>query len=181
METGQPGDCWRSMQAVPGSRRLSYDYMETRLNDIMIPLTDKIKLLGFTIDSQLKFEDHIKALCQTANRKVSAFSRVAPYLNHEKGKILYNTFIMSKFNYFPLIWMYHGKTSSNRIDRVQKRALRILDNDFNMPFEVLLSRTDERKVHTKNLRILMPQIYKVSIRRNPIIHVAILLKKIHEI
>ena len=40
------------------------------INDITIPLTDKVKLLGVTIDSQLKFEDHIKALCQTANRKL---------------------------------------------------------------------------------------------------------------
>ena len=37
------------------------------INDITIPLSDNVKLLGFTIDSQLKFDDHIKALCQTAD------------------------------------------------------------------------------------------------------------------
>ena len=137
------------------------------INDTTIPLTDKVKLLGVTIDSQLKFDDHIKALCQIANRKVSAFSRVAPYLNQKRGKILYNTFVMSKFNYCPLIWMYHGKNSNNRIDRVQKRALRIWHNDFNMPFEVLLSRTDERKVHIKNLQKLMLQIYKCLSEKTP--------------
>ncbi len=137
------------------------------INDKIIPLTDKVKLLGVTVDSQLKFDDHTKALCQKANRKVSAFSRVAPYLNQEKGKILYNTFIMSNFNYCPLIWMYHGKTSNNQIDRVQKRALRILHNDFNMPFEVLLERTDERKVHIKNLQKLMLQIFKCLSEENP--------------
>ena len=89
-----------------------------KINDITIPLTDKVKLLGATIDSQLKFDDRIRALCQTANRKVSAFSRVANFLNYEKGKILYNTFAMSNFSYCPLIWMYHGKTSSNRVNRV---------------------------------------------------------------
>ena len=120
-----------------------------KINDITVPLTDKVKLLGVTIDSQLKFDDHIKALCQTAN-----------FLNYEKGKILYNTFVMSNFNYSPLIWMYNGKTSSNRIDRVQKRALRILHNDFSLPFEVLLTREDERKVRTKSLQKLMVQIYK---------------------
>ena len=85
----------------------------------------------------------------------------------KKSKILYNTFVMSKFNYCPLIWMYHGKTSNNRIDHVQKRALRILHNDFNMPFEVLLSRTDERKVHVKNLQKLMLQIYKCLSEKTP--------------
>ena len=79
------------------------------INDITIPLTDRVKLLGVTIDSQLKFDDHINALCQTGNRKVSAFSRVANFLNYDKGKILYNTCVISSFNYCPLIWMYHGK------------------------------------------------------------------------
>ena len=57
------------------------------INDITIPLTDKVTLLGVTIDSQLKFDDHMKALCQTANRKVSAFSRVANFLNYQKGRM----------------------------------------------------------------------------------------------
>ena len=48
-----------------------------------------------TIDSQVKFDDHITALCQIANRKIRVFSRVANFLNYEKGKILYNTFVMS--------------------------------------------------------------------------------------
>ena len=93
-----------------------------------------------------------RKLATRENRKVSAFSRVANFLNYEKGRILYNTFVMSNFNYCPLIWIYHGKRSSNRVDRVQKRALRILHNDFSLPFEVLLARSDERKLHTKNLQ-----------------------------
>ena len=36
-----------------------------------------------------------------------------------------------------------------------------------MPFEVLLSRTDERKVHTKNLQKLMLQIYKCLSEKTP--------------
>ena len=63
--------------------------------------------------------------------------------------------------------MYHGKTSGNQVDRVQKRALRILHNDFNMQFEVLLKRTDEQRVHTKNLQKLMLQIFKCLSEENP--------------
>ena len=137
------------------------------VDDRTIPLTDKVKLLGVTIDSQLKFDDHIKALCQTANRKISAFSHVANFLNYEKGKILYNTFATSNFNYCPLIGMYHKETSTNQVDRVQKRELRILHNDFSLLFEVLLTRTDERKVHIKNLQKLMLQIYKCLSEENP--------------
>ena len=62
------------------------------INDTAIPLTDKVKLLGVAIGSQLKFDDHKKALCQTPNREVSAFSHGANFLKYEEGKILYNTF-----------------------------------------------------------------------------------------
>lgn len=40
---------------------------------------------------------------------VKDFSRVAHYLNHEIGKILYNAFIMSIFDDSFLIWTYHGR------------------------------------------------------------------------
>ena len=45
-------------------------YLILEINDITIPLKDKVKLLGVATDSHLKFEDHIKALFQTTNRKV---------------------------------------------------------------------------------------------------------------
>ena len=48
-----------------------------------------------------------------------------------------------------------------------ERALRILHNDFNMQFEVLLKRTDEQRVHTKNLQKLMLQIFKCLSGENP--------------
>ena len=137
------------------------------INDEKTTLGNKVELLGVIIDSQLKFEEHTKALCPKANRKESAFSRVAPYLNDKKGKILYDTFTMSNFNYCPLIWMYHGKTLNNRVDRVQSRSLRILHIDFNIPYEVLLERIDERKVHIKKLQNLMLLIFQCLTKESP--------------
>ena len=43
------------------------------IDDITIPFTDKVKLLGVTSDSQLRFDDHMKTLFQTANRKSILF------------------------------------------------------------------------------------------------------------
>ena len=50
---------------------------------------DKVKLLGVTIDIQLEFDDHIKSMCKEAGKKISALSRIAPYLNEDKRKLLY--------------------------------------------------------------------------------------------
>ena len=42
---------------------------------------NQAKLLGITIDNELKFEDHITKICRKANSKLSALSRLARYLS----------------------------------------------------------------------------------------------------
>ena len=110
------------------------------IGNIIVKATRSVKQLGTTVDDELKFEKHVKTLCQKVCKKVSAFSRVAPYKDEKKRKILYHTFILSNFNYSPLIWMICDKTQNKVIDRVHKRALRILFNDYTSRFEELLQK-----------------------------------------
>ena len=108
------------------------------IGGVSIDVVNSVKLLGVTIDSKLKFDQHVENLCQKANNKISAFSRVSNYLNQKQSLLLYKTFIMSQFNYCLLIWMFCGKVANNDVNRTNKRALRILFNDFTSSFEELL-------------------------------------------
>ena len=107
------------------------------INNQIVPSSDTVKLLGIDIDSKLSFDNHVKAVCAKASRRVSAFSRVANFITLEQAKLLYNSFIMSNFGYCPLIWMFCWKTANEEINRIHKRALRRLYNDFNANFEEL--------------------------------------------
>ncbi len=128
------------------------------INGEPITTSKEVKLLGVTIDSKLNFNSHVKALCLKASRKVSAFARVANYLNLQKAKLLSQSFIASTSKYCPLIWLFCGKTSNNNIDRVHKRALRVLLDDHESTFEVLLAKNNETTIHIQNLRVLMIEI-----------------------
>ena len=77
----------------------------------------------------------------------------------KKRKILYHTFIMSNFNYCPLIWKFCRKIQNKEIDRVHKRALRILFNDYISSFEKLLQKIGSDRIHVKNLLNLMIEIF----------------------
>ena len=44
-----------------------------------------VKLLGITIDAGLKFDHHVKTLCQNVNENVKGFSRVAKLLDLDKA------------------------------------------------------------------------------------------------
>ena len=43
---------------------------------------------------------------------------------------IYNLFIVSNFNYCPLAWHFCSMSSSNKMEKVQERALRFINNDF---------------------------------------------------
>ena len=101
----------------------------------------------------------MKTLCQKVCKKVSAFSRVAPCMDEKKRKIVYHTFIMSNLNYCPLIWMLCGNTQNKEIDRVHKRALRTLFNDYTSNFEELLQKIGSDRIHVKTLQNLMIEIF----------------------
>ena len=77
--------------------------MQLHINNKQIRVVNTVKLLGITVDSKLKFDQHASVISKKANSKIRAFSRVSCYLEQPNAKILYNTFIMSCFNYSPLI------------------------------------------------------------------------------
>ena len=108
------------------------------------------KLLGITIDSKLNFKQHVQSMCKKTSNQVRAFSRIAPNLDYEKSTILYNSFMLSNFNYCPLIWMFCGKTSNDDINRLHKRALRVLLDDYKSTFEGILHKGGEYITHTRN-------------------------------
>ena len=74
---------------------------EIRVDDKVIENSRCEKLLGINIDSKLSFDNHVKKLCDVASAKLKALTRVAPYLNTCKKKLLMNAFFKSQFNYTP--------------------------------------------------------------------------------
>ena len=52
---------------------------------------------GVTIDSKLKFDQHVAKLCQKANNNISASSRVSSYLNKKQS-----LFAVSLFHNVPV-------------------------------------------------------------------------------
>ena len=47
----------------------------------------------------------------------------------KKRRILMNAFIISQFFYSPLVWMFHSRTLSNRINKIHEKAFKIAYKD----------------------------------------------------
>ena len=61
-------------------------------------------------------------------------------MNIEKRRTIINAFFNSQFSYCPLIWMFYSRLINNKINRLQKRCLRIVYSDNQSTFEELLEK-----------------------------------------
>ena len=90
---------------------------------------ERIKLLGVNLEGRLNFDFHVNTLLKKATKKHHALPRVRNYMNKKKRHILVNAFITSQFSYWPFIWMFYSKTMDNRINKIYKKALRLVYKD----------------------------------------------------
>ena len=133
----------------------------------VIKSSNSEKILGITIDSDFAFGEHINMLCRKASQKLHALSRISQYLSQHKKRILFKTFIMSQFNYCPLVWMCHSRGLNNKINNIHKRALRIVHQDKKSNLQDLLQKDKSVSIHIKNIQYLATEICKVKNSLSP--------------
>ena len=137
------------------------------IHDKEIKNSSKVELLGITVDSQLKFKNHIDNLCRKASYKLHALLGIRNFLTVERAKMFANAFINSQFNYARLIWMFAGKTSINKICKIHHRTLQVNHNDYQKSYDELLDINKDVNIHQKQLRILALEVFKSISHVNP--------------
>ena len=143
------------------------DKVSANISEFEIESTKKEKLLGISIDITLSFEHHITSLCKKASQKLHALARIAHYMDFEKRRSLMKAFVISQFNYCPLIWMFHNRALNNRINKIHERALRLVYQNKNLSFSELLELDNAVTIHQRNLQVLVTEIFKVKNNLSP--------------
>ena len=59
----------------------------------------------------------LNVLCSKATAKLKALYRLRSKLSSTQMMILYNSFIISIFNYCPVVWMFCGKTANAKMQQ----------------------------------------------------------------
>ena len=99
-----------------------------------------IKVLGISLQPSLKFDHHVANICIKASRQINVLKQLSQYLNQANLMLLYKSFVASKFHYCPLSWMFCGKKNSEKLEKIQERALRFVYSDFKSDYSTLLRR-----------------------------------------
>lgn len=93
----------------------------------ILPLQDHIKVLGLTVDHCLRFDHHVEAVARQASQRVSTLRRMAGTLEPRGILTLYKAQIRPYLEYGALSWMSSAATHMQRLDAVQRRALRLVE------------------------------------------------------
>jgi len=137
-----------------------HEYISANIGGNRIWESLQERLLGVTIDNKLRFNDHIKDLCKTAQQKLSALIRHSHILNFDKRRVLLKSFVESQFGYCPLVWMFHDRGVEHKINRVHERALRCVYRDDVSTFDQLLKKDNSLRIHHRNIQAMAIEIFR---------------------
>ena len=84
-----------------------------------ISSTERMKVLGVKIANKLNFTEHISDVCIKAGRQLNILQRLKRFIDYKSRMVIYKSFIMSNFNYCPIVWMFTAKKSLHRIENIK--------------------------------------------------------------
>ena len=89
-----------------------------KINNVIIEKVNSIKYLGFIIDKELKFNDHMEFICKKIGKKIGFFRRIRNRMSIITSINIYNTIIKPHFEFGSTI--LYSCCSDQQIIRLQK-------------------------------------------------------------
>ena len=111
--------CRRGKQVVADSVKVCIEGVE-------LPKQEEVKYLGVIIDRGLNWKSHIDRVRKKSLACLASIRRAGAYLHCHAGKMLYQSFALPHLDYCAVVWNGCGVGLSDRIQRVQNYAMRII-------------------------------------------------------
>ena len=150
------------MKSGPG-----HVHMDLNLSNEVLTSVDCVKLLGVQLDGKLNFDHHVSALCLRASFKIRALSRIGRFISEDCRMKLYDSFILPYFFYCSIAWHFGSKSSALKVEKVNKRALRVVLNDYVSSYPELLLKTGRSSLYVSRIKTRATEVYKCKNDINP--------------
>lgn len=97
------------------------------INDQIIEKVTEIKYLGFIIDKNLKFKEHVEYMCKKIGKKIGFFKRIRKQISIFTAINIYNTIIKPHFEYgSTILYTCCTITQIERLQKLQNKAMRAI-------------------------------------------------------
>ena len=145
-----------------GNSNPCYQYV---MNGEKLEKVKEEKDLGVIVDSQLKFHKHTAAAVKKANMKLGMIKKSFAYLDENILPILYMSLVRSHLEYGNLIWGPHFKGDAVAVEKVQRRATKLVKTIKDLTYEERLRHLNLPSLKHRRRRGDMIFAYKIFSER----------------
>ena len=92
----------------------------------MVPLTDRIKLLGVILDKRLSMDHHVANLCKACIFHIRAFCHIRPAINDDTAKTIVSSLVGCRLDYANSVLYGTSLTNIKWLQRVQNWLARVV-------------------------------------------------------
>ena len=137
------------------------------INGMQISSQKSVILLGIEIDTNLKFDSHIDNLCKKAGKQLNVLKRFSTVLNSTRKYNIYQSFVLSVFDYAPVVWMFSHKNKLIMMEKLNKRALQYVYDDQHSTYKELLERRNSETFQCIRNKCLAIEVFKSINKLSP--------------
>ena len=119
------------------------------------------KDLGVLMDSNLKFHSHSSAVVSKANQVLGLIMKTFANLNEHTLPLLYKSLVRPHLEYANVVWGPTFLTDVNKIESVQRRATRYVQNVSNLPYHERLTYLNLPTLSYRRFRADMITTYNI--------------------
>ena len=101
---------------------------EVKINSVSINQVYQVKFLGLIIDNKLSWHPHINYLLKKVSKNMCVLYKLRGVVSADVMRNMYYSFIYPLLTYGVLLWGHSYKSSTTKLFLIQKRALRIINN-----------------------------------------------------
>ena len=138
------------------------------LQDSEITPSNSIEILGVELDQHLQFRSHIDEICCQTGKQINALKRIKHHLQRDSKMTIYDSYITCNFNYCSVVWMFANKSTLEKLERTNKRALRFVTNKNHLSYDEICRQEKQLSVYRRCLKNMAIQIYKIKKGKAPV-------------
>ena len=145
-----------------GSKNQKEKYV---LEGNVIQETEQEKDLGLTIDKDMKFHSQCTMAIKKANRMLGVIKKSFDFLTEANVSMLYKAMIRPILEYANAVWGPTYKTDQTKIERIQRRATRLICSVRHLSYEERLKKISLPSLAYRRKRGNMITVYKMMTGR----------------
>ena len=119
------------------------------------------KDLGVTFDNKLSFDSHIQSCINKSNSMIGVIKRTFQFLDRDTFIKLYKALVRPHLEYGNVIWYPQFKRQSVAIERVQRRATKLLPECRGMTYEERLNYLNLHSLKGRRVRGDLIEAFKL--------------------